>query len=120
MLRGLGILRGCQSENIVKRENQRSGGKRGEEIATRPGQTDTPSVGCLPGAGIQSSLVCRGSCYIKLLWIEGPRSWLTKYSEAFVSEAMNNIQSLGSITQRPEPGGTSNPRQMQFAARVRF
>ncbi len=31
-----------------------------------------------------------------------------------------NIQSVGNITSGPGPGGTTNPRQMQFTARVQF
>jgi hypothetical protein len=31
-----------------------------------------------------------------------------------------NIQSVGNITAGPGPGGTTNPRQMQFTARVQF
>ncbi len=31
-----------------------------------------------------------------------------------------NIQSVGNITNGPGPGGTTNPRQMQFTARVQF
>ena len=31
-----------------------------------------------------------------------------------------NIQSAGNITSGPGPGGTTNPRQMQFTARVQF
>jgi hypothetical protein len=31
-----------------------------------------------------------------------------------------NIQSAGTITAGPGPGGTTNPRQMQFTARVQF
>jgi hypothetical protein len=31
-----------------------------------------------------------------------------------------NIQSVGNITSGPGPGGTTNPRQMQFTARIQF
>jgi hypothetical protein len=55
-----------------------------------------------------------------------------KYALQFRADAFNafnhinfgnpsgNIQSPGNITSGPYPGGTSNPRQMQFTARVQF
>jgi hypothetical protein len=55
-----------------------------------------------------------------------------KYQLQFRADAFNafnhinfsnpngNIQSVGSITSGPGPGGTTNPRQMQFTARVQF
>ena len=43
----LGILRDCKGENVVKREDERSGGERGEETAARPSQGSLPQAVCL-------------------------------------------------------------------------
>ncbi len=55
-----------------------------------------------------------------------------KYTLQFRADAFNafnhinfanpsgNIQSAGTITSGPGPGGTTNPRQMQFTARIQF
>jgi hypothetical protein len=59
-------------------------------------------------------------------------SLMEKYTFQFRADAFNafnhinfanpsgNIQSVGNITAGPGPGGTVNPRQMQFTLRMQF